>query len=45
MPMPVPATFHSSPAKLVPVPKYCEKLPRTLLSPVLSFVPKARVKP
>ncbi len=45
MPVPAPATFHSSPIQLVPVPKYWVKLPMKLLRPELLFVPNAKVNP
>ena len=45
MPVPAPATIHSSPIQFVPVPKYWLKLPMMWLVPELPFVPNARVKP
>jgi hypothetical protein len=40
MPVPAPATIHSSPIQVVPVPKYWLKLPMTLLAPALSLCRK-----
>ena len=45
MPVPAPATIHSSPIQLVPVPKYWLKLPMTWFRPELLLVPNARLKP